>query len=173
MVSLVSRAPCADILPIEVGAMTLTEVPIDVLMSVAPFRGKAKAVGAALKAQVGSVLPAVNRRSGVVTWFGHGVWMVSNAVACDGLAAVTDQSDAWAVLVLDGVGAEDVLARLVPVDLRAAQFKKHHVAKTMLGHMSVTLTRVGPDAFEVMVMRSMAKTLVHEISVAMHGVTAR
>jgi sarcosine oxidase subunit gamma len=150
----------------------MTEVVPDVLTSVAPFKGQKKAVSDALKAQVGAGLPTVNRRTGAVTWFGHGLWMVAGVVSVEG-AAVTDQSDAWAVVEVSGAGCEDVLARLVPVDLRGSVFKKNHVAKTMLAHMPVTITRTGPEAFEIMAMRSMAKTLVHDLEVAMRGVAAR
>ena len=173
MAKLIALTPCGDLLPLEEGGVVVTEVCVDCLMSVAPFKGKNKVVSDSLKAQVGAALPAVNRRSGAVTWFGHGVWIVMGAVALDGLAAVSDQSDAWAVVQIEGARVEEVLARLAPVDLRGQVFKKNHVAKTMLGHMSVTLTRAGPQAFEIMVMRSMAATLVHELQVAMRGVARR
>lgn len=173
MANLIALTPCAGVLPVTVGEIELTEVHVDRIVSVAPFAGKSKAVGDALKSQVGNGLPAMRRRNGPVTWFGHGTWMVADAVTLDGLAAVTDQSDAWAAVQMAGPGVEDVLARLVPVDLRSSVFKKDHVAKTMLGHMSVTITRTALDTFEIMVMRSMAQTLVHELQVAMKGVASR
>lgn len=173
MANLIALTPCAGSLPVETGGVTVTEVVPDRLMSVAPFKGKNKAVSEALKASTGTGLPNANRRNGAVTWFGHGIWMVGAEVALDGLAAVTEQSDAWAVVEVAGAGVEDVLARLCPVDLRTSVFKKNYVAKTMLGHMSVTVIRTGPAAFEIMVMRSMAGTLVHELQVAMTGVAAR
>jgi len=37
--------------------------------------------------------------------------------------AVVDQSDGWAALRVTGAGAVDVLARLVPVDLRPQVFR--------------------------------------------------
>lgn len=90
-----------------------------------------------------------------------------------GLAAVTEQADAWAVLHLTGPSVVDVLARLVPIDLRPATFKKGHTARTLVGHMTASITRVNGDTFEVMVMRSMADTLAHELSEAAKGVAAR
>ena len=173
MVKLIALTPCSDLLPLSEGGISLTEVIVDRLTSVAPYAGRNKLVSSALKEQMGAALPKPNRRAGAVSWFGHGAWMVWGAVSLGGLAAVTDQTDAWAVVRIEGQGVEDVLARLVPVDLRAQVFEMDHVAKTMLGHMSVTVTRVGPQAFEVMVMRSMAATLVHELLVAMRGVAAR
>lgn len=173
MARLIAKPPCAELLPVTVGAVTLAEVAMTQLTSVAPFAGKAKAVGAALKVQTGAGLPAANRRSGPVTWCGHGQWMVAAEVKLDGLAAVTDQSDAWAVVALTGDNVVAVLARLCPVDLRASVFKTNHVARTMIGHMTVTIIRTGPNAFEIMGMRSMAGTLVHELSQAMQGLAAR
>ena len=173
MANLIALTPCAGLLPIAHGGIEVTEVMPQQLKSVAPFARQNKAVSAALKEQVGAGLSPSNRRSGAVTWFGHGVWLVSGEVVLDGVAAVTDQSDAWAAVQIAGAGVEDVLARLVPVDLRAQVFKKHHVAKTMLGHMSVTITRTDAETFEIMVMRSMAATLVHDLDVAMRGVAAR
>lgn len=171
--NLIALTPCADLLPLQIGQVTLTEVTPEHLTSVAPYAGQQKATTALLKDQLGVGLASPGRRTGAVTWFGHGVWMVAGQVTCDGTAACTDQSDAWAVVNVQGVGCTDVLARLVPVDLRAVAFKQNHVAKTMLGHMSVTITRVSRDAFEIMVMRSMAGTLVHELETAMNGVAAR
>lgn len=173
MAKLIALTPCAQLLPIAHGDIEVSEVSPDNLVSVSPFAGQNKAVSAALKEQISSGLCAVNRRSGQVTWFGHGIWMVAAAVRLDGLAAVTEQPDAWAVVQIAGSGVEDVLARLVPVDLRAQVFKTNHVAKTMLGHMSVTITRTGPAKFEIMVMRSMARTLVHDLDVAMRAFALR
>lgn len=173
MAKLIALQPFAGLLPIKHGDVEVIAVPCDGLMSVAPLAGQNKAVSAKLKEQVGVGLTALNRRSGRVTWIGHETWMVTGGVKLDGMAAVTDQSDAWAVVEIVGAGVDDVLARLVPVDLRPQVFKKNHVAKTMLGHLSVIMTRTGPQAFEIMVMRSMAKTLVHDLDVAMRGVAAR
>lgn len=172
MASLIALTPAQGLLPLTVGDVTVAEVAAGSLTSVAPFKGQKTAVSHDLKDQVGAGLPAMGRRTGAVTWFGHGVWMVAGAVSPKG-AAVTDQSDAWVVVEVQGAGAEDVLARLVPVDLRASVFKKNHVAKTMLAHMSVTIIRTGPDRFEIMAMRSMARTLVHDLETAMRGVAAR
>jgi len=84
-----------------------------------------------------------------------------------------DQSDAWCTVEIAGKSVEDVLARLVPVDLRAATFKRSHTAKTLLGQMTASVSRTGDDAFEIMVFRSMAETLVEELTRAASGLAAR
>lgn len=177
MVKLLPLTPCGHLLPKQAGDAVMREVTLDRIYSIAPFAGQTKAVSAALKDQIGIGLPAIGRaisnRRARLQWFGHGTWLVTAAARLDGMAAVTDQSDAWAILRIEGAAVEHVLARLVPLDLRAGSFKSGHTARTMLGHMSVAITRVGEQAFEVMAMRSMAGTLVHELETAMQGVAAR
>ena len=86
-------------------------------------------------------------------------------------AAVTDQSDAWCCVELAGAGVDDALSRVTPIDTRA--MKRGHTARTLVQHVSVVLTRTGKDRFEVMALRSMATTLVHDLERAMSGVAAR
>jgi len=177
VVRLVAISPCEGLLPVEAEGATLIEVTPEAITSVAPFKGREKAVSAALEAAVGGALPKPNRTTGKggvrVIWTGPGQAMVlGSRVAPEG-AAVTDQSDAWAVLSLEGPRAEAALARLVPLDVRRAHFKTGHTARTQLRHMTCSLTRVGASAFEVMVFRSMAKTAVEELERAMRSVSAQ
>ena len=74
---------------------------------------------------------------------------------------------------LRGARAVDVLARLVPVDLRAAQFKRGHTVRTDLMHMTASITATGANTFLILVFRSMAQTLVHDLKTAMEGVASR
>lgn len=177
VVELLPLPPCAGLLPISIGGITVTEVEIGPLQSVAPFAGQEQAVSAALESQIGIGLSAPNRMvrndTARVQWFGHRTWLVRGAVSLDGLAAVTDQSDAWACVTITGARATDMLARLVPIDLRARVFPVDQTARTLLGHMPCAITRLATDTVEVMVMRSMAGTLVHELETAMQGIAAR
>jgi sarcosine oxidase subunit gamma len=61
----------------------------------------------------------------------------------------------------------------VPVDLRAAQFGPGATARTELAHMAASVTRLEDGAFLVMVFRSMAQTLLHDLKSAMEAVAAR
>jgi heterotetrameric sarcosine oxidase gamma subunit len=177
--NLVARTPCEGLLPVTIGSVTLSEVVIERMAAVAPFKGKEGAVSAALKEACDIVFPAPNRTSSKgdarAVWAGQGR---ANVIGCDlpdlsGLAAVTDQGDGVAAVKIEGDGAEAVLARLVPLDLRAATFKRGHTARSLVNHMAASITRLGPKSFEVMVMRSMAQTLVHELTEAAEGVAAR
>jgi sarcosine oxidase gamma subunit len=176
---LIATSACAGLLPLTIGAITLTEVVLGPVTSIAPFRGKSVAVTAALAVEdlrfpaPGETISAGPAR---IIWAGQGrafLCGVTPPMALAGVAALTDQTDAAAVVRLDGAGAEAVLARLVPVDLRARAFPEGGTARTMVGHMTASITRVGAQSFEVMVMRSMAQTLVHELSEAAIGVAAR
>lgn len=177
MARLVAITPCAGLLPVAVEGAALTEVTPDAITSVAPFRGQEKAVSSALDAAVGGAFPKANRTTGKdgarVIWTGPGQAMVLGPRVAPEGAAVTDQSDAWAVMRLEGPLAEAVLARLVPVDVRRQHFKLGHTARTQLRHMTCGLTRVGAAAFEIMVFRSMAKTAVEDLHRAMQSVAAQ
>ncbi|WP_435660385.1 sarcosine oxidase subunit gamma [Leisingera caerulea] len=180
MAELTAKSPCDRLLPVTIGGMSLTEEQPGSMWIVAPFKGQQEALSKALEAAHGMAFPAVNRATGKAgsraVWFGRDMALLMGPAPDASLAkhaALTDQSDAWAVVRLDGQGAEDVLARLVPVDLRSRGFKRGHTARTELKHMMASLTRTGPQAFQIMVFRSMAKTLVHDLKTAMEAVTAR
>jgi heterotetrameric sarcosine oxidase gamma subunit len=74
---------------------------------------------------------------------------------------------------LKGAGAVDVLARLVPLDLREGHFKRGHTARSQVMHMQASVTRLASDEFMIMVFRSMAGTLVHDMKQAMAAVASR
>ncbi len=115
----------------------------------------------------------VEVKAGRALSVGPGQAMILGApVSCDG-AAVADQSDAWTVVALDGAASRDVLARLTPLDLRDSALPEGRTARTLIGHMTGSLTRVGAFRYEIMVFRSMTQTLIQEITRAMTHVEAR
>nr|WP_239113454.1 sarcosine oxidase subunit gamma [Shimia biformata] len=177
---MIAKSPCDGLLPVEIGGVTLREVDLGHLTALAPHRGKEKSFAEAMKAAHGLTLPKPGRATGKdgkrLIWFGRAHVLLAGPAPAARLlshAAVTDQSDAWAALRIEGEGVEDVLARLVPIDLRQQVFKRGHTARTQLQHMNVSITRLGDDAFMILGFRSMATTLVHELETAMSGVAAR
>jgi sarcosine oxidase subunit gamma len=74
---------------------------------------------------------------------------------------------------LSGAGAEEVLARLCPVDLRQAHFDIGSALRTELKHMMASICRLDKDCFQIMVFRSMARTLHHDLKTAMEARAAR
>lgn len=170
---LIAKSPLAGQDPVVFGGVTLAEVVLGPVTSVAPFAGQAEALAAALKPHV---FPAPNSVSANgkarLVWTGRGQAFLLGATPGDWgqWAAMTDQSDGWACLSVAGGGAADVLARLVPLDLRGMAVGA--CARSSLGHMSMLLIRV-EGGFEVLVFRSMARTAWHEIEAAMKICAAR
>ena len=162
---------------ITLGGVTLAEVPVGPITSIAALPGGAKTLAKGLKA-LGLAMPAPNtfaeKQGARILWTGRDqAFLIGvDAPMLEG-AAVTDQSDGWAVLGISGVAAVDVLARLVPLDLRLGAFPVGSAVRSGLNHMNVVILRVGDYAFEVMVFRSMARTAWHELESTMGMVAAR
>ncbi|MDQ2065717.1 sarcosine oxidase subunit gamma family protein [Xinfangfangia sp. CPCC 101601] len=96
----------------------------------------------------------------------------AEAPAMEG-AAITDQSDGWAAFSLSGAGVEDVLSRLVAVDVRLSAFAPGQVVRTGLNHMPMILRRASAEAFEIYTFRSMARSAWHELEEVMGQLAAR
>jgi sarcosine oxidase subunit gamma len=162
---------------LAVGGLTLALKDQGPITSVAVFPGGGKAVAKGLR-PLGLAFPAPNRfveaKGARLVWTGRDQAFLTGIAPplLDG-AAVTDQTDAWATLALSGAGAVDVLARLVPLDLRLHVFPVGQVARSGLNHMNAVILRTGDYALELMVFRSMARTAWHELETTMHMVAAR
>lgn len=162
---------------LTVGSVTLAEVNEGPITSIAAFPGGGTALAKGLKA-LGLAMPGPNAmlESGGarILWTGRDQAFLTGVAAprLDG-AAVTDQSDGWAVLSLSGTAAVDVLARHLPVDLRISAFPVGQVLRTQVNHMNAIVLRIEATAFRIMVFRSMARTAWHELEDAMHMVAAR
>lgn len=171
-------SPCAGLLPLKIGKNVAEELVFDAITSVSPFGGQDADVSTALEAQIGHGLPQIGAAVGGAgtrtVWAGRHQFMVLGAPLTPiAGAAMTDQTDAWACAALEGPGARDVLARLVPIDLRDAAFPEGATARTLVAHMTAVLLRTGPERYEMMVFRSMARTLVHDLKDAMETVAAQ
>jgi heterotetrameric sarcosine oxidase gamma subunit len=177
---LMIKTPLDAMVASTIGTVTLVEVDLGTLTSIAPYKGQAKAAAAALKAAHGIAWPAPLRATGKdgarAIWFGRDMILLAGPAVDAGLsehAALTDQSDAWTAVQISGAGVEDMLARIVPVDLSVAVFKRGHTARTQVQHMNGSVTRIGADSFVILVLRSMAGTLYHDLERAMESVAAR
>lgn len=164
----------------KAAGLRLAEIDLGEMSLLMPFKGKEALLSKALEAAHGIALPAPNRM--VMAGETRAIWFGAEAALVTGVAvdarlrahaAITDQSDAWTCVTLEGAGAEDVLARLVPIDLRAARFPVGQTARTQIGHMSGSVARLAEDRFLLMVFRSMAGTLFHELTEVMDALAAR
>lgn len=159
--------------------VTLAPIAPCEIWSLALFPGAAKPAERALK-ELGLAFPAPNgltegKAGARLAWTGRDQAFLFGAAppaGLDGHAALTDQSDGWAGLRLSGKGAAEVLARLVPVDLRDAAFPPGRAIRAPVNHMSALILRT-IEGIEVWVFRSMARTAWHELSEAMQRREAR
>lgn len=179
MASLKTTTPCTGLLPVTVAEITLSEVDPGPMTLIMPFNDRKADVNTVLGDSLSLVLPDPNQYCDTgharLIWFGRDSAMLTGCPAPDlnGVAGTTDQTDAWVCVELSGDGIEDVLARLVPADLRVAAFPAGGTLRTLVGHMTASLVRVSNDRILVMVFRSMAGTLVEELKEAMEAVAAR
>lgn len=177
MVELKTQTPAKGLLPLEIGGIAAREINPGIVHSILPF-------GHASQADLDAALGAEFPRPGQMTriggaraiWAGQGEVLMVGEPAPTALAkhaALVDQSDMWCFVELSGLGVDEVLARLVPIDLREAALPIDACARTLLGHMHALILRSGADRFEIAVFRSLAGTLVHDLRRALEAVAAR
>lgn len=153
---------------------------------IAARRGQAAALRELWRAQFGVEPPNAPRRMGrgdvAIAGIAPDVWLATDESSGNdfaasvqsllgGCAAVTDQSDAYAILRLAGPEVRATLAKLVPIDIHERSFKVGDVAQTLCGYVNVTLWRLeeGPQrgpVFEVWIGRSLAGSVHQAIA---HG----
>lgn len=137
------------------------------LASIEARRGQVGAVAATIAAAYGIDLPPAPRWAGGgdigFAWAGPGEWTAITArpIARDlagrlaGLAAVTDQSDAWLLTEVSGPRARDALVKMLPIDLAPAALPPGAVALTRAGHIDVRLRHLSSGVYELAVFRSL------------------
>jgi heterotetrameric sarcosine oxidase gamma subunit len=169
--SLIAKSALFGQAPFRAGGLVLAEENLDRMVSVA---GQGKALDKALE-KLGLSMPAPNScvsgAGGVIVWSGRDqAFLLGEAGDLGKVAAVTDQSDGWAHLSLEG-DFGTVLARLMPVDLRG--FGPGQALRAPLGHMQAALFCTVAGRVDLLVFRSMARTAWDEIAHAMQQVAAR
>lgn len=179
MPDLIAKSALSGNTPLTRANTTLAEAPLARITSIAPFPGRMDQVNATLAA-LGLTFPAPNSQSAQgearLLWSGREMAFLIGPEAPTALvehAAITDQSDGWAILTLTGPAAVEALMRPVPLDLRVAAFPLGRSTRVPLNHMQAILTRTAPDAFEIMVFRSMARTAWAELAEALEVLEAR
>lgn len=103
---------------------------------------------------------------GGLVWSGPGQWLAvagtrreldGLADAVTGLAAVTDQSDARAILRLSGPDVRQVLSKGLAIDLHPRAFQAGHAAVTSIAHIGVQIwQRDDAPTYDLAVARSFA-----------------
>jgi heterotetrameric sarcosine oxidase gamma subunit len=147
-------------------------------------RGPLGPLAARVREQFGIELPSGPQRvtAGDVAFAGIGPesWLVTSEIdshgfaasvkeALSAVAAVADQSSGYAVLRLTGPKVRDALAKMLPIDLHARNFRVGAVAATIAAHVGTTLWRLedandGSPVFEIAIYRSFAGSFWHGLA---------
>ncbi len=179
MLKLATKTPLEDLLPISIGTITLSDETPAVMTLIDCPNGSEAQVSETLKKVYGITLSAPNRitarAKNQCVWFGKNHLLLGSELdeKLSKIARLTDVSDGYAVLRAEGKEIEAVLARLAPIDFAASSFKPGYTARTLVQHMHATVTRISDSVFQVIVFRSMARTLVHDLTRAMTSIDAR
>lgn len=86
-------------------------------------------------------------------------------------AYLTDQSDSWVILELQGPSATRALERICPIDLSNTVFGERTVARTAMEHISVIIERPAVDTYRLYSPRSSANSFLHAVTVSLENVT--
>ena len=179
MVDLYSTPAAATALPLKIGTVSTVEVETSLFL-VAPFDKKSRQAAAVLYAEMGLQWPETHKleRTGAsyALWFDHAhiaLMGIHPPAKILQYAAVTDVSNGWCIVDISGSNVRDVLARVTPLDMRVKSFKTGMTQRSMLMHMQASISCFGKSKFRLMVFRSMALTLVHDLTMAMESVAVR
>jgi sarcosine oxidase subunit gamma len=171
-------SPAAGVLPLTIGGISIREADVGQLTHIASYAGADEALNAALAQAHGLGWPGPNQSLSTdharIIWFGRDAALLAGPAPQGGLedhAALADQSDAWAAIEIEGPALDQVMARLVPVDLRPHVFAVGQTVRSQIQHMNGSVTRLAEDRMLILVFRSMAKTLVHDLQEAIEGMT--
>ena len=108
MLKLISKSPLNGMKPIKVGSLVLSEITSVNMFTIQPFKNKTKTVSKELKKLFHLELPGDGKslvaKDNTIMWIGMGQYLFLGNKVESISAAITDQSDAWTVVELVGVG---------------------------------------------------------------------
>jgi methylglutamate dehydrogenase subunit D len=173
---------------IEISGTRLTEVTDRALVSIATPDGGDAALADALRAAFGAEPPEVGRSTlstdsetrflGLARDQIFALLPARGALAAPHLAQLlggpvaylTDQSDAWVMLRLEGTLALAALERICMLDLDAGAFPPGRVARTLMEHLGTILLREADDRFLLMSASSSARSFLHGLETSLRNV---
>jgi sarcosine oxidase subunit gamma len=159
---LIHRPVLGAFKPLEASRIRLAPLPEGAIMQViGPADGAASVAEAAQQARLSQ------RPNGPGQWFLVSDVPLTRAVI-DALGGnlgegfvIVDQSHGRIRIAVEGAAVEDVLAKGTGVDLAA--FAVGHATNTLVGHISVHLSRLSATRFELMSLRGFAESLWHDL----------
>lgn len=88
----------------------------------------------------------------------------------DKCAYITDQSDSWATLQIDGASATLALERMCPIDLHTTVFGIGQVTRTSMEHLAVIILREADNRYLLMSPTSSANSFQHAVETSLRNV---
>ena len=166
---------------------TLSEVTPLTIVSIATPKGGRNLLHAQLEKTLGLDLPdtgKISRSGGDSALFGlqdDQCFLVSlndqpdpaNLLKRDlgDAAYLSDQSDSWVALEINGALSRRALERVCPLDLAEGVFTEQHVARTSMEHLSVIIEHPSSDVFRLYSPRSSAISFRHALTQSLHNVS--
>jgi sarcosine oxidase subunit gamma len=185
--TLAPRPPLGNSAPRRetIGPYTLTEVTGHALATSAPRRDGAAVVASALAARFGLALPGPGglARAGALRIFSSArdQWMIETpleghediaalvAGVLGPVASVTEQTDGWVRIDVDGADLPRLFERLTPADLRGQEGPA--AIRTAIEHVGAFVVReVAGGPVSVYALRSFAGSIWHAIAAAARAV---
>lgn len=129
-------------------------------------------IGKALTVEDGTILMRMGQDQGFVL-FAHDAPDGEAVVASklNGAAYITDQTDVWTALEINGAGARRALARICPLDLHDDAFAVMDVARTVMEHLGVIILRTGPQTWFLLSASSSSESFVHVLETSIRNTT--
>ncbi len=92
-------------------------------------------------------------------------------VALDDTGYITDQSDSWAILRIQGPDVRSALERICPLNLHPANFVPNSVARTVMEHLAVIILSEAEDSFVLLSPRSTADSFLNVVETSAKNVS--
>ncbi len=86
-------------------------------------------------------------------------------------AYLTDQTDVWSGLEVNGPDSRRALERICPIDLHPDTFIEGDAARTVMEYLGVLIIRTGEDSYLLLSASSSAGSFLHMIETSLHNVT--
>ncbi len=175
--------------PAGYGGINLCAAQPPAIVSIATPNAGDAALAAGLQSAYGIELPAVGKAAvsgrDSATFLRHAhdqMFALFNAPAAgnptdtvrDALgetAYLTDQSDSWAALRIEGAQSRSALERICPLDLDADKFTPGTVARTVMEHLGVIILCEAADKYLLLSARSSADDFLHAVETSVRNVT--
>ncbi|MFY0614329.1 MAG: hypothetical protein JXQ99_22565 [Hyphomicrobiaceae bacterium] len=175
--------------PAAYNGIQLTAFQPPAIASMATPNGGEAALAAALQAAYGIDIPPVGRAAisakDSATFLRHAPDQMfvlfmppASGKPTDPMAAtlgdtayLTDQSDSWAALRIEGPLSRAALERICPLDLAPGNFPPGTVARTVMEHLGIIMLCEAGDKYLLLSARSSADNFLHAVETSVRNVT--